>query len=223
MTLFSTGVCCIVRTALNSEALPLDASCEYLRSGMVQLSNNSCKTTGSLIGCGACTLSPNLFSQPHLTLPSFEVQIGIIAACIPTLPIGYKWLVGKASTIRSSHRSNSEAVPFNRTPNSWPSESTKVSHPTQARSKLPVPSDGTTDLSLIGSKALPIMKTTQWDVEKQAGEKREMKQGIGGGGGGLGHGRNTSDATRDGKPSLDVDIHPSFEHDSEIRRVMSLR
>ena len=54
-----TGACCIVRTALNDEALPTD------------------QTYGGLT---------NWFWR------MFEVNIGIIAACIPTLMPGYKWV-----------------------------------------------------------------------------------------------------------------------------------
>lgn len=32
----------------------------------------------------------------------FEVQLGIIAACIPSLRPGYKWFVGRVTTLRTS-------------------------------------------------------------------------------------------------------------------------
>ena len=33
----------------------------------------------------------------------FEIRIGIVAACVPTLRPGYRWLVDKISYIRSTH------------------------------------------------------------------------------------------------------------------------
>ena len=57
---FITGTCCLVRTVLNKQALPLDETYDGIINWLWRL---------------------------------FEVQIGIIAACIPTLRPFYKWFM----------------------------------------------------------------------------------------------------------------------------------
>ena len=57
---FITGACCLVRTVLNNQALPLDETYDGIINWLWRL---------------------------------FEVQIGIIAACIPTLRPFYKWFM----------------------------------------------------------------------------------------------------------------------------------
>lgn len=76
MTMIRTGACCIVRTVLNSQALPTDFTYGGIANWYWRL---------------------------------FEVQLGIIAACIPALRPGYKWSRTKirtyiSSTSKSSHR-----------------------------------------------------------------------------------------------------------------------
>ena len=60
---FITGACCLVRTVLNNQSVPLDGTYDGIINWLWRL---------------------------------FEVQIGIIAACIPTLRPLYLWVVKRA-------------------------------------------------------------------------------------------------------------------------------
>ena len=43
------------------------------------------------------------FCEPELIFASFEVQLGIIAASIPALRPGYKWLTSKVVSLRTGY------------------------------------------------------------------------------------------------------------------------
>lgn len=52
---------------------------------------------------GDCPISVPPTEETLLNIvPSFEIRIGIVAACIPALRPGYKWLTHTIGTIRSS-------------------------------------------------------------------------------------------------------------------------
>ena len=82
---FITGACCLVRTVINNQALPLDESYD----GIVKW-----------------------------VWRTFEVQIGIIAACIPTLRPLYLCFIGRRSQADDNMGANVE-YPLSRTAQSW--------------------------------------------------------------------------------------------------------
>ena len=90
---FITGACCIVRTALNREALPLDETYDGIVNWMWRL---------------------------------FEVQIGIIAACIPTFRPLYLWIMrhlrGDAPVLDTNIK-----LPLNERDHSWAEKSDEPS------------------------------------------------------------------------------------------------
>ena len=84
---FITGACCLVRTVLNNQALPLDQTYDGIINWLWRL---------------------------------FEVQIGIIAACIPTLRPLYKWLKERVSGERVVGVDNNIHFPLTKNkPHSW--------------------------------------------------------------------------------------------------------
>ena len=85
---------------------------------------------------------------------SFEVHIGIIAACIPTLRPGYKWLLQRLST---SGKISSMHIPLADSPQDEIRRDPKTSFP------LSVP--GVKD-ERAGVPDGEILKTTTVDVER---------------------------------------------------------
>lgn len=84
---FITGACCLVRTVLNNQALPLDETYDGIINWLWRL---------------------------------FEVQIGIIAACIPTLRPLYKWFTERVRGERVVGLDNNIHFPLTTNkPHSW--------------------------------------------------------------------------------------------------------
>ena len=112
------------------------------------------------------TTSSCLRSDHSLTVTSFEVQLGIIAASIPALRPGYKWLTRKVLTLRSGNggttlllgKSSNKQLDFengnSRTKNSF---SKKRSNWTEIEGE---------DIALL--EYCQIRKTTDVDVEREA-------------------------------------------------------
>lgn len=97
ITRYRTGACCVVRTVLNHQSIPDDITCTCHDHPISLLSNTLISRFQSAaspvrIGEGKFFFSISSSFPPANLNPSFEVAIGIIAACIPTLPAGYKWL-----------------------------------------------------------------------------------------------------------------------------------
>lgn len=84
---FITGACCLVRTVLNNQALPLDETYDGIINWLWRL---------------------------------FEVQIGIIAACIPTLRPFYKWFMERVKGQRVAGLDTNIHFPLTKDkPHSW--------------------------------------------------------------------------------------------------------
>ena len=84
---FITGACCLVRTVLNNQALPLDQTYDGIINWLWRL---------------------------------FEVQIGIIAACIPTLRPLYKWIMERVRGERVAGLDTNIHFPLTQDkPHSW--------------------------------------------------------------------------------------------------------
>lgn len=82
---FITGACCLVRTVLNNQSVPLDGTYDGIINWLWRL---------------------------------FEVQIGIIAACIPTLRPLYLWIVKRIGGDTQGLDTNIK-FPLTNNPQSW--------------------------------------------------------------------------------------------------------
>lgn len=82
---FITGACCLVRTVLNNQSVPLDGTYDGIINWLWRL---------------------------------FEVQIGIIAACIPTLRPLYLWAVRRIGGDTQGMDTNIK-FPLTNDPQSW--------------------------------------------------------------------------------------------------------
>lgn len=144
----------------------------------------------------------------------FEVQLGIIAACIPALRPGYKWTQAKIHSYISSRRSSNTRFAKKKPPMQHLEEAKTAghlkAHPANVYSDPPLlvrsgGSETTTTVGSLGSGDLPyppkakIYTSMQIDVESQRewGSQgvMEEKEGV------------------ERKPSLDVDLRPRFSLD----------
>lgn len=113
---------------------------------------------------------------------SVEINIGIMAACIPTLPSGYKWCRRR---MRSQKNSATAHLPLPENAEFQPIKLSKKHHPDRDISNaLRSETDSTRNL-FDG-----IQKTIQIDVERTPVE---------------------SSATDEGKPNLRLNLRPRFE------------
>lgn len=100
---FITGACCLVRTVINDQALPLDESYD----GIV-----------------------------NWVWRTFEVQIGIIAACVPTLRPLYKWTLRKLRGEDMGADSNIRfPLSMTKKPQEWVENIRKRSEPSSTRAR----------------------------------------------------------------------------------------
>lgn len=83
---FITGACCLVRTVLNNQSVPLDGTYDGIINWLWRL---------------------------------FEVQIGIIAACIPTLRPLYLWVMKRAGGDKQGLDNNIKFPLTDEPPQSW--------------------------------------------------------------------------------------------------------
>lgn len=83
---FITGACCLVRTVLNNQSVPLDGTYDGIINWLWRL---------------------------------FEVQIGIIAACIPTLRPFYLWVMKRAGGDKQGLDNNIKFPLTNDQPQTW--------------------------------------------------------------------------------------------------------
>lgn len=83
---FITGACCLVRTVLNNQSVPLDGTYDGIINWLWRL---------------------------------FEVQIGIIAACIPTLRPLYLWIMKRAGGDKQGLDNNIKFPLTNDPPQTW--------------------------------------------------------------------------------------------------------
>lgn len=113
---------------------------------------------------------------------SFEVQLGIIAACIPTLAAGYKWLRKRLQLRQSSSTAH---LPLARDPGFEPSKPRKAHHADRDISNA-------LKSETESARALPnqIRRTITVDVERNPTE---------------------DSVDHEGKPSLEIHIGPRFE------------
>ena len=87
---FITGACCLVRTVLNGQSIPLDGTYDGIVNWVWRL---------------------------------FEVQFGIIAACIPTLRPLYSWVIARTKRQGMTFDSNIKFV--GNEPESWVEDKTR--------------------------------------------------------------------------------------------------
>ena len=113
---------------------------------------------------------------------SFEVQFGIMAACVPTLPPGYKWL---RKRMKSRLSSSTTHLPLAAEPGFRPSEPAKAHHADRDISNA-------LRSTAESARAFPnrIQRTIHVDVERNAGE---------------------ASVDQESKPGLGIDLGPRFE------------
>ena len=127
-----------------------------------------------------------------LICKSFEVTIGIIAACIPALRPGYKWFLDRLARTR---RTPSDQMPFVDSPERGLKGDIPVAVPPKVHSMDTIESFRIDTGSTQASPYDQITKTTQVDAEKDAMRNNERNNG---------------------KPSLEIDLGPSFEIDRSL-------
>lgn len=113
---------------------------------------------------------------------SFEVQLGIMAACIPTLPAGYKWLRKQLRLRQSSSTANLRLV---ENPGFEPSKPPKAHRADRDISNA-------LKSEMESARAVPngIRRTITVDVERNLTE---------------------DSVDHEGKPSLEIHVGPRFE------------
>ncbi len=179
-----TGACCIVRTVLNSQALPTDF------------------TYGGIV---------NWYWR------LFEVQLGIIAACIPALRPGYKWSRTKirtyiSSNSKSSHRyfSKEQAQPREQRLEGEKTARHLKAHPANVYSDPPLilQSRETTTVGNLGTedqstpREIDLRDSTLVDLESQRkiGPPNCLDE-------------ETDERRARHRPSLEVNLRPGFSLD----------
>jgi len=190
-----TGACCIVRTVLNNQALAADSSYGGITNWMWRL---------------------------------FEVQLGIIAACIPTLVPGYKWTRRQISS-RSHTTSASKPTPFVKEPPHIHPSAVPETDITDLLKSGTAPETQSTGFEFLMHKDGHSMDTDSWkdnsdDVEMNSGIKKTTTVDVGH----IEHAprpqraRGSSVTSQmEPKPSIDLDLRPSFEENRDLWRKMA--
>ncbi|KAL8868323.1 MAG: hypothetical protein Q9174_005068 [Haloplaca sp. 1 TL-2023] len=145
----------------------------------------------------------------------FEVQLGIVAGCIPTLRPGYKWVRTKIRTYVSSHIHSSH-TPFSKEqPASEHLEEARTArhlraHPSNVYSDPPMVLGSDASATVVashGSEDLGdrrIWRSTHFDVESQrdlGGRRRDRRRSL------------NQEPEQPVRRSLDVDLRPRFSLD----------
>ncbi|KAL8782218.1 MAG: hypothetical protein Q9213_005584 [Squamulea squamosa] len=143
----------------------------------------------------------------------FEVQLGIIAACIPALRPGYKWMQTKIQTYISSHTKLSHTRFSKKQPRAQHIEEAKTArhlqaHPANVYSDPPMllRSGNTTMVGSLGSREMElppnlyVQDSTVVDVESQRkiGSQNSMNE-------------EPEESKARQRPSLEVDLRPRHQ------------
>lgn len=104
----------------------------------------------------------------RLTKASFEVQFGIMAACFPTLPPGYKWLRKRLDSRKDPSTGH---LPLADNPAFTPARDTKTTKPSQAHhTHINLSKSLFSETQLGDDASNQIRKTVSIDVERKSRE-----------------------------------------------------